>query len=95
MNLGLTTVYQWQLNSGPRSIRASTTNGLRSGGGLPHSLTVTWRKGGAVKTRVVVVDDDRAVRELPRRLVEDLGCEPVLAGSGAEALEILGASRWM
>ena len=46
-----------------------------------------------MKTKVLVVDDDRAIRELLRRLVEDLGCEPMLAGSGAEALEILETER--
>ena len=46
-----------------------------------------------MKTKVLVVDDERAIRELLRRLVEDLGCEPVLASSGTEALAILETER--
>ena len=46
-----------------------------------------------MKTKVLVVDDKRAIRELLRRLVEDLGYEPVLASSGAEALEMLEAEQ--
>ena len=42
-----------------------------------------------MKTKVLVVDDEPAILKLLKRLVEDLGCEPVLARSGAEALEIL------
>ena len=46
-----------------------------------------------MKTKVLVVDDERAILKLLERLVEDLGCEPVLACSGTEALEILGADQ--
>ena len=43
--------------------------------------------------KVLVVDDDREILELPRRLVKDLGCETLLASSGVEVLEILKADR--
>ena len=46
-----------------------------------------------MKRKVLVVDGDRGIRELLRRLVEDLGYEPVLAHTGAEALEILTSER--
>jgi len=42
-----------------------------------------------MKIKVLVVDDDGAILKLLERLVEDLGCEPFLASSGAEALNIL------
>ena len=43
------------------------------------------------KPRVLVVDDDRAVRESLRRSLEFNGYEVVLAGDGAEALATIGA----
>ena len=43
------------------------------------------------KPRVLVVDDDRAVRDSLRRSLEFNGYEVVLAGDGAEALVTMGA----
>ena len=43
------------------------------------------------KPRVLVVDDDRAVRDSLRRSLEFNGYDVVLAGDGAEALVTLGA----
>ena len=43
------------------------------------------------KPRVLVVDDDRAVRDSLRRSLEFNGYEVVLAGDGAEALVAMGA----
>ena len=45
------------------------------------------------KPRVLVVDDDRAVRDSLRRSLEFNGYEVVLAGDGAEALVTLGAHQ--
>ncbi len=45
------------------------------------------------KPRVLVVDDDRAVRDSLRRSLEFNGYEVVLAGDGAEALVTMGAHQ--
>ena len=45
------------------------------------------------KPRVLVVDDDRAVRESLRRSLEFNGYDVVLAGDGAEALATIGAHQ--
>ena len=45
------------------------------------------------KPRVLVVDDDRAVRDSLRRSLEFNGYDVVLAGDGAEALVTLGAHQ--
>ncbi|MCY7400307.1 MAG: response regulator transcription factor [Nocardioides sp.] len=45
------------------------------------------------KPRVLVVDDDRAVRDSLRRSLEFNGYEVVLAGDGAEALVLLGVHQ--
>ena len=46
-----------------------------------------------VKSRVLVVDDDKAVRESLRRSLEFNGYDVVLAEDGAEALAVVGASK--
>jgi two-component system response regulator MprA len=45
------------------------------------------------KPRVLVVDDDRAVRESLRRSLEFNGYDVALASDGAEALAVLGSSH--
>jgi two-component system, OmpR family, response regulator MprA len=45
------------------------------------------------KPRVLVVDDDRAVRESLRRSLEFNGYDVALAADGAEALAVLGSSH--
>lgn len=40
-------------------------------------------------TQVLVVDDDEAVLGVIAGMLEELGCTPVSANSGAEALELL------
>jgi two-component system response regulator MprA len=44
------------------------------------------------RVKILVVDDDRAVRESLRRALELQGYEVELAGDGAEALEVLSAN---
>ncbi|GAA4373709.1 response regulator transcription factor [Nocardioides caricicola] len=46
----------------------------------------------APKSRVLVVDDDKAVRESLRRSLEFNGYEVALAGDGAEALAVIAAT---
>ena len=48
--------------------------------------------GSAIKPRVLVVDDDKAVRESLRRSLEFNGYEVALANDGAEALAGIGAT---
>ena len=45
------------------------------------------------KSRVLVVDDDKAVRESLRRSLEFNGYEVTLAGDGAEALAVISSAR--
>ena len=47
----------------------------------------------ATKPRVLVVEDDKAVRESLRRSLEFNGYDVSLAGDGAEALAVIGAAR--
>ena len=47
-----------------------------------------------MKTKVLVVDDDRAIRNLLRRVVEDLGCEPVLAALERRRWRYSEPTRW-
>jgi PAS domain S-box-containing protein len=44
---------------------------------------------GAVAARVLVLDDEPSIREFLGRVLSRAGYEPVLSGSGAEALEIV------
>jgi two-component system response regulator MprA len=48
--------------------------------------------GAGVKPRVLVVDDDKAVRESLRRSLEFIGYDVSLANDGAEALAGIGAT---
>ncbi|OFW36096.1 MAG: hypothetical protein A3F70_17935 [Acidobacteria bacterium RIFCSPLOWO2_12_FULL_67_14] len=43
---------------------------------------------GRARTRVLLVDDDPAVRGTVGRQLEALGCDVVMAGSGGEAIQI-------
>ena len=54
-----------------------------------HSRTVT----AAARPRVLVVDDDRAVRESLRRSLEFNGYDVALAADGAEALAGIGPAQ--
>ena len=45
-------------------------------------------------TRVLVVDDDPDARELVKRLLEEFGARVSVAGSSAEAMDILGANAF-
>jgi two-component system, OmpR family, response regulator MprA len=47
----------------------------------------------SAKSRVLVVDDDKAVRESLRRSLEFNGYDVVLAEDGAEALAVIGAAK--
>lgn len=44
-------------------------------------------------TRVLVVEDDPALRSLTEAVLGDAGYEPLTASNGAEALDILAAQR--
>ena len=54
---------------------------------------MTHASGPATKPRVLVVDDDRAVRESLRRSLEFNGYDVSLASDGAEALAVVGTLR--
>jgi CheY-like chemotaxis protein len=43
--------------------------------------------------RVLIVDDEPLILEMTAAMVEDMGCEVVTAGSGAEALDKIAAER--
>jgi two-component system response regulator MprA len=58
----------------------------------PVSPTGAPSSAGAAKPRVLVVDDDKAVRESLRRSLEFNGYEVALATDGAEALAGIGAT---
>lgn len=49
--------------------------------------------GGGLAGTILVVDDDPAVLDVAAMVIEDLELPVVQAGSGAEALEILGTNR--
>ena len=44
-----------------------------------------------VQARILVVDDEPAIREFLARILRRIGCEPLLAGDGAAALAIVKA----
>lgn len=49
---------------------------------------VDWlREGDRLSGRILLVDDEPAVRRVARRMLEDVGLEVVEAGDGLEALE--------
>jgi two-component system response regulator MprA len=58
--------------------------------GVDGSLEVVTADTDRARQRVLVVDDDRAVRESLRRSLEFNGYEVALAGDGAEALAGIG-----
>jgi len=59
------------------------------------SSTSTSRKAATphVGACVLVVDDEADIRETLREAVEMMGCTAVLAANGADALELLRASK--
>jgi two-component system response regulator MprA len=63
--------------------------------GFQDRLRRGWHDGEVTdsKPRVLVVDDDRAVRDSLRRSLEFNGYEVVLAGDGAEGLVAVGAQH--
>ncbi len=54
---------------------------------MPESAVVDGR--GLAGRRILVLDDDSAVREVTATILRDLGCTVVEAGSGRAALDIL------
>jgi CheY-like chemotaxis protein len=57
----------------------------------PELLAQTyWKQGGpTISRRVLVVDDDPLVLEVVASMLEELGCETLLARSGTDALRTL------
>ena len=59
----------------------------------PNATAVDARAMGSLGgTRVLLVDDDIAVRTVARAMLEDLGCAVVEAACGASALDLLRSS---
>lgn len=53
---------------------------------LPPPLPATLAGPGSGRLRVLLVDDSRTMRESARSLLEDTGCQLILASTGFEAL---------
>lgn len=53
---------------------------------LPPLLPATLARQGTGRLRVLLVDDSRTMRESARSLLEDAGCQLILASTGFEAL---------
>jgi|GEM_PF-1406259 len=53
---------------------------------LPPTLPATLAGQGSGRLRVLLVDDSRTMRESARSLLEDAGCQLILASTGFEAL---------
>lgn len=53
---------------------------------LPPALPATLAGHGSSRLRVLLVDDSRTMRESARSLLEDAGCQLILASTGFEAL---------
>ncbi len=65
---------------------------LAFGARVVRILSSSQRKGGVLfqnDGKILVVDDDPMWRELCRTYLEEEGYEPLVASSGAEALEVL------
>lgn len=58
---------------------------------VAHAVPNTWRDDLS-GTYVVVVDDEAAILDATRTLLETWGCEVVTAASGTEAIQRLGSS---
>jgi two-component system, cell cycle sensor histidine kinase and response regulator CckA len=60
-----------------------------SDAGEPHALVAGPRAEGAGRSRVLVVEDESAVRMLIARVLETAGYAVLHVGDGAQALELL------
>ncbi|MCW2964977.1 MAG: sensor protein [Actinomycetia bacterium] len=95
--LGLSTVYGIVMQSGG-TIDVESTPGagttfrlaFPSASGSPVSVAPVLAIAPARAGRILVVDDDEAVRELVARMLRDQGHEAVTAGTAAEALAARG-----
>jgi two-component system, cell cycle sensor histidine kinase and response regulator CckA len=95
--LGLSTVYGIVMQSGgtidvESELGAGTTFLLAfpRSTGTPVAVAAVVAIAAARPGRILVVDDDEAVRELVARMLRDQGHEAVTAGSAAEALAAPG-----
>ena len=83
---------------GARAAEVATALHLSPGSGSQARLRTVWhsrardtsRRRPSAKPHVLVVDDDRAVRESLRRRLEFNGYDVSLAADGAEALAGIG-----
>jgi CheY-like chemotaxis protein len=58
--------------------------------GLTECETATPDAGHADRTKLMIVDDDPAVRVIVAEFLQDFGYQVIQAGGGAEALDLLG-----
>ena len=65
------------------------SEGFAEAAGKQSADATTWRGSGTI----LVVDDERAVRDVTQRMLEALGFTVVLAASGAEAVEFFRVER--
>jgi signal transduction histidine kinase len=56
---------------------------------VPSPAPIATDPGAAGKPRILVVDDEPALREIQRRFLVKLGIDPLIATTGAEAVSIL------
>jgi len=64
------------------------SDGRESSSGGPETRAERADTTGQDATRILILDDDRSVRELLGRLVAECGYEPVIASTWAEALRL-------
>lgn len=70
----------------------SCGHGTCSFRGDTRTIRVATHLSGSTMTHVLVVDDDEAIRETLRSLLEDAGYDVVEAADGAAALSVLRAA---
>jgi CheY-like chemotaxis protein len=58
--------------------------------GLTECETAVADSGHAADTKLMIVDDDPAVRVIVAEFLEDFGYQVIQASGGAEALDLLG-----
>lgn len=90
----LSTPITLQSNAGKGSMFAVDLPRVRKKDGeqvVAHAVPNTWRNDLS-GTYVVVVDDEAAILDATRTLLETWGCEVVTAASGSEAIQHLGSS---
>jgi CheY-like chemotaxis protein len=58
--------------------------------GLTERETAVADSGHAADTKLMIVDDDPAVRVIVAEFLEDFGYQVIQASGGAEALDLLG-----